>query len=143
MGNEQEPLFKERGQPESLRLRAVLPSFTVSDLARSLNFYRDALGFLEGERWEDGGVLVGIMLRAGSCEFGLSQDDFAKGRDRVKGAGVRISCETLQDIDEVATRVKNAGVPLTEEPGNRAWGVRSFSVDDPDGYHLTVFRNLA
>jgi catechol 2,3-dioxygenase-like lactoylglutathione lyase family enzyme len=141
--NTEAGLFKERENPETLRLRTVLPSFTVRDLGKSIAFYRDALGFLEDERWEENGVLVGIMLRAGTCQLGLSQDDFAKGRDRAKGGGVRISLETLQDIDAVAARAKGAGAQLTEEPGDRAWGVRSFSIDDPDGYHLTIYRNLA
>jgi uncharacterized protein len=137
-------MFQERRSPETLRLRTITPSLTVEDLPRSVAFYRDGLGFVEGERWEDdSGVLRGLMLRAGSCEIGLQQDDFAKGRGRQKGAGVRINAETLQNPDEVAARVKAAGFLLTEEPGQREWGVRSFSLDDPDGYHITVYQNLA
>lgn len=135
------PKFAHRRRdPETLRLRSLEPSFTVSDLERSVRFYTEILGFVVGERWTDGGVLRGVMLKAGACELGLSQDDWAKGRDRKKGEGVRVWCRTAQHIDTLAARIKAAGGRLTEEPRNQSWGGRSLSVDDPDGFHLTIYR---
>ena len=134
------PARPSRRSPASLRLRTIIPSFTVNDLPRSLAFYTEALGFIVKERWNEGGVLRGVMLKAGVCELGLSQDDWAKGRDRKKGEGVRIWCETAQDVDALAARVKAAGYARTEEPHDQ-WGGRNFSLDDPDGFHITVHRN--
>ena len=137
------PAQKARRLPETLRLTSFTPSLTVNDLTRSLAFYTEALGFFVGERWTDGDALRGVMLKAGGCELGLSQDDWKQGRDRRKGAGFRIWCDTAQDLDAIAARVKAAGGALTEEPEDHpAWGVRSFSVDDPDGFHLTIARKL-
>jgi uncharacterized glyoxalase superfamily protein PhnB len=131
-----------RRSPETLRLRAITPGVTVNDLQRSLAFYTDVLGFMVKERWnDDNGRLNGVMLIAGVCELGLSQDDWAKGRDRTKGVGMRLWCETAQDLDAMAARLKAAGARLTEEPKDQPWGARSLSLDDPDGYHLTIFRN--
>jgi lactoylglutathione lyase len=127
-------------EPETLRLRSLEPSFTVDDLERSVRFYTDVLGFIVSERWTDGGVLRGVMLKAGVCELGLSQDDWAKGRDRKKGQGVRIWCKTGQDVDALAARIKAAGGRLTEEPTDQPWGARSLSVQDPDGFGLTIYR---
>jgi uncharacterized glyoxalase superfamily protein PhnB len=126
--------------PETLRLRAVTPGFTVGDLQKSIAFYTEILGFLVSERWTDGDVLRGVMLKAGVCELGLSQDDWKKGRDRRKGEGVRVWFETVQDVDALAARAKAAGIRLTEEPKDQPWGGRAFSLDDPDGFHLTFFR---
>jgi uncharacterized glyoxalase superfamily protein PhnB len=131
---------KTRRSPETLRLRSVTPAFTVNDLHRSLAFYTEVLGFVVKERWTDGSVLRGVMLVAGACELGLSQDNWAKGRDRKKGEGVRIWCDTAQDVDALAARVKAAGHALTEAPQDR-WGGRNFSLDDPDGFHITVHRS--
>ena len=132
--------FKARRGPETLRLRAASPNLTVDDLERSLRFYRDALGFIEKERWKnDKGATLGVMLLAGRCELGLSQDDWAKGRGRKKGVGFSVSCETAQDVDALARRVKEAGFALASEPKDE-WGVRGFSVDDPDGFRLYVYR---
>jgi YD repeat-containing protein len=129
-----------RQTPETLRLRSLEPSFTVNDLEQSVRFYRDALGFIVGERWIDGGVLKGISLKAGVCELNLSQDDWAKGRDRTKGIGVRIWCNTAQDIEALAKRITSAGGRLTEAPRDQSWGARSLSVEDPDGFRLTIYR---
>jgi lactoylglutathione lyase len=112
----------------------------VNDLERSVRFYTEVLGFIVKERWTEGGVMRGAMLKAGVCQLGLAQDDWAKGRDRVKGQGMRLYCKTAQDIDALAARIKAAGRTLTEEPKDQPWGARTFSVDDPDGFHLTIYR---
>jgi uncharacterized glyoxalase superfamily protein PhnB len=129
-----------RHQPETLRLRSLEPSYTVNDLDLSVRFYTQMLGFVVEERWTDGDVLRGVMLKAGACEIGLSQDNWAMGRDRKKGVGMRLWCSTEQDIDALAARIKAAGGHLTEEPTNQPWGARSLAVDDPDGFRLTIYR---
>lgn len=128
-----------RRQPESLRLRSYSPGLTVDDLERSIEFYTRGLGFVAGERWEQDGKLVFIMLRAGSCDLGLGRDDWAKGRERKKGEGFRLWCRTTQDIDALAERARAAGARITEEPTDSPWG-RAFSLDDPDGFHWTFSR---
>jgi predicted enzyme related to lactoylglutathione lyase len=135
---------KRRHDPQTLRLRAFEPSLTVNDLQKSIDFYTKVIGFIPGERWEEKGVLKGITLKAGACSLGLSQDDWSKGRDRVKGQGVRLWCETVQDINALAERVKGAGGVLTEGPTDSAeWKMQTFGIDDPDGYHLTIFRKTS
>lgn len=131
---------RRRMDPQTLRLRAIEPSLTVDDLKASLRFYTEVLGFIVGERWEDNGVLRGVMLRAGACQIGLSQDDWSKGRDRQKGVGFRIWCTTAQDVDQIAERIRAAGGKLTEGPTTPSWGGRSLSIDDPDGYHISIYR---
>jgi catechol 2,3-dioxygenase-like lactoylglutathione lyase family enzyme len=133
---------KDRLQPESLRLSSAGPSFTVSDLERSIAFYRDTLGFTLKDRWEQDGVLRGVELVAGRVTFWLGQDDWKKGRDRVKGQGFRIYCGTSQDVDAIAERVKAAGGTLLEEPKDQSWGGRDFALVDPDGFTITIASGL-
>lgn len=121
----------------ALQVRLVSPSLTVNDLQQSIRFY-EGLGFSVDERWEDGGTLRGVMMRAGEAYIGLSQDDWKKGRDRVKGVGMRIYLGTTQDIDPLAERAQSAGVTLSEPPHDTPWGARAFNVVDPDGFHITV-----
>lgn len=129
-----------RSKPETLRLRAITPSLTVGDLDRSLVFYTRGLGFVVQEEWVRDGRRTGVMLRAGACELGLAQDDWAKGRDRAKGIAVRLYLETVQDIDALAERAPAAGGELTSPPKLGSWGAYAFSIDDPDGFHLTVYK---
>ena len=68
----------------------------------------------------------------------MSQDDWKKGRDRKKGLGVRLFIEATQNIDEIATRAKAAGIKLDSEPHESDWKSRVFEVTDPSGFLLTV-----
>ncbi len=134
------PRQPQRRSPESLRLRSLAASFTVNDLARSIAWYRDVLGFTEGERWEGGGQLQGIQMKAGTCDIMLGQDDFAKGRDRKKGEGCRLWVSTVQDIDAIAAHIKAQGWRLDREPSQTPWGDWAFAVTDPDGFKITFIQ---
>jgi catechol 2,3-dioxygenase-like lactoylglutathione lyase family enzyme len=122
---------------EALAITTMIPSLTVDDLQKSIAFY-EGLGFVVDDHWEENGKLLGVMLRAGKQQFGLSQDDWKKGRDRKKGLGVRIFIEATQNIDEIATRAKAAGIKLDSEPHESDWKSRVFEVTDPSGFLLTV-----
>jgi predicted enzyme related to lactoylglutathione lyase len=131
---------RRRRKPGTLRLRSVEPTFTVNDIERSVRFYTEVLGFIVSEEMSDGAVLQGVLLKAGVCHFGLSQDDGRKGRNRKKGEGMRVWCKTLQDIDALAARIVAAGGRLAADPPQQPDGVRSLSVTDPDGFRLTIYR---
>ena len=130
----------KRTQPESLRLRSMSASLTVNDLAKSVAFYRDVVGFTPGDRWEDEGQLRGIEMKAGICDVWLNQDDFAKGRDRKKGEGVRLYGSTTQDIRDMAARITEMGGVLDYEPRRSPWGEYTFAFTDPDGYKITILQ---
>lgn len=100
----------------------------MNDIEKSLSYYRDLLGFTVKERWEEQGALRGVELVAGSVSLWLSQDDWKKGRDRVKGQGFRLYCTTAQDVDRLAARIKAQGGVLLEEPKDQPWGGRDFAV---------------
>lgn len=119
-------------------MSAATPGFTVADIQRSVAWYRDVLGFVVNERWESNGRLEAVEMRSGSVSFFLGQDDWRRGRTRVKGQGVRIYCSTLRDVDAFAQHVRSKGSPLTQSPTTEM-GMRSFSVDDPDGYQITIW----
>jgi uncharacterized glyoxalase superfamily protein PhnB len=123
----------------ALQATSLVPSLTANDLQQSIRFY-EGLGFGIEERWQDNGVLVGVMLRAGDSRIGLSQDDWKQGRDRVKGIGMRIFIRTGQNIDELAASAKAAGMKLHSEPHDTPSGTRAFEVTDPDGFKLTIYR---
>ena len=121
----------------TLKGTSMMPSLTVDNLQHSLDFFR-GLGFEVEDRWEDKGVLLGAMLKAGNVRLGLSQDDGKKGRDRTKGVGMRIYIEAADDIDQVAARARAAGIALTREPHDTEWGARAFEVTRPSGFALTI-----
>lgn len=131
------PRRPQRRQPETLRLRSATPVFTVDDIHKSLAWYRDVMGFVPSDRWEHEGKLLGAEMLAGTVTFMLTQDDWKKGRDRVKGEGFRVYCTTAQDIDGLAQLIKQRGGNLIQEPRDEE-GYRMFAVADPDGYRITL-----
>ena len=125
----------------ALSIRTVTPSITVNDIEKSLAWYRDVLGFTVKERWENEGKLAGVEMAAGDVSFMLGQDDWQKGRDRVKGEGFRIYCTTGQNADRLAESIKVRGGLLSGEPRDE-WGMRTFAVEDPDGFKITISSKL-
>ena len=122
----------------ALSLNDVSPGITANDLEKSIAWYRDVVGFAIEERWEKDGKLAGVELRAGKAVFMLGQDDWQKGRDRQKGVGFRLYCETTQDVDALAKRIEARGGTLDQQPKDEPWGVRDFSMTDPDGFKITI-----
>src|SRR5258708_39883351 len=124
--------------PEFLHGRTLSVSLTVKDLEKSLAWYRDVVGFAVDRRHERDGKLLAVSLKAGHVQILIGQDDGAKGWDRVKGEGFSLRITTVQNIDELAQRIKDLGGTLLSEPADMPWGVRFFRLQDPDGFKLTV-----
>ncbi len=130
--------MEKRKQPETLRLRAVMPALTVNDVEASLAWYQDVVGFTAAEEMRHEGQLSGAMLQAGEMRFMIFQDDFQKGRDRAKGVGFRLYCTTAQDIDALAAGIKSRGGQLGQELTDQPWGARDFAIMDPDGFRISI-----
>ncbi|SRR6266849_5999875 len=132
------PARAKRAQAKTTTLSGATPSFTVNDIERSVAWYRDVLGFAVKERWEEAGKFLGAEVKAGDVSFMLGQDDWKKGRNRLKGEGVRIYCTTGQDVDRLAEQIKARGGALAQEPIDQPWGTREFAVEDPDGFKISI-----
>ena len=122
----------------SLVGRALSASLTVKDIQASLNWYRDVVGFTIARNFEREGKLFAVSLNAGDVRILLTQDDGAKGLDRVKGEGFSLMITTDQNVDELANQIKQLGGKLESEPETSRYGMRAFRLRDPDGFRLTI-----
>ncbi|MBL0178251.1 MAG: VOC family protein [Gemmatimonadetes bacterium] len=115
-------------------------SITCTDLAASIRFYRDAIGFAVAQQFENEGKVVAAVIVAGNIQIVLNQDDGKLGWDRIKGQGcyLQINVPTYADVDSTAERIKANGGTLLSEPADRPWGARMFQFKDPDGFKLGV-----
>lgn len=127
-----------RATPETFRARSLEVSLTVNDLAKSLAWYRDVVGFVVDQKYERDGKLMAVSLKAGSVRILIGQDDGARGWDRIKGEGFSLQFTTSQSVDEMAQRIKERGGTLLTEPASMPWGVRAFRLHDPDGFKLVI-----
>ena len=112
-------------------------SLTVKDLAKSLHWYHEVVGFGVANKYERDGKLNAVRVQAGDVQLLLNQDDGKKGWTRVKGEGFSLSVVT-PDVDAVAKHIKAKGGKLETEPADMPWGARMFRLLDPDGYKLSV-----
>lgn len=120
-------------------------SITCKDLASSIRFYRDAIGFGVAQTYENEGKVVVAVIAAGDCRIVLNQDDGKLGWDRIKGQGfyLQINVAAAADVDATAARIKAAGGTLLTEPADQPWGARMFQFRDLDGFKLGVSFPLA
>ena len=121
----------------TLLAQSLDASLTVADVRRSVAWYRDVLRFSVDREFERAGRLFAVSLRAGTIRILLTQEDGARGVDRVKGEGFSLQITTAQDIDALASNAKRAGAALDSEPAD-AWGARVFRLRDPDGFRLVI-----
>ena len=122
---------------------AVILSLTAKDLATSIAWYRDVLGFTVDYVRESDGKPAAAGIHSGACKIFLNQDDGGRGWDRVKGEGFAITFETAQDVDAFAGRIRAHGATITMEPADMPWGVRMVRFVDPDGFRLATWRPLS
>lgn len=127
-----------RRVPETFRARSLFVSLTVSDLQKSLHWYMNVAGFTLIEKFEHDGRLAAANLVAGAVRIRLNQDNGARDLDRARGRGMSLQFTTAQNVDEIARRIQAHGGTLDTEPADMPWGVRLFSVLDPDGFVLVI-----
>ncbi|MEO7367489.1 MAG: VOC family protein [Gemmatimonadaceae bacterium] len=117
---------------------SLMASITVNDMATSVAWYRDALGFEVGQQFERDGKVAATSISAGAVRLLLNQEDGAKGADRKKGQGISLQFSTSQNIDAIADRARANGATLGSEPTDMPWGARMFRLTDPDGFMLVI-----
>ena len=106
----------------------------VSDLERSLTFYRDVIGFkvkLEEEGYYEfamDGIPFSIMDLSEAIK--LFGEKYVGG----KGAGHRLELAAeVHDVDVVYENLKSKGVEFIRLPADQPWGQRTADFVDPDG----------
>ncbi len=129
---------------ELLHGTSLAASLTVEDLEKSVAWYTNVLGWEIARRVERDGKLRAMGMKTGDITIMLNQDDFAKGKGRVKGAGMSFSIYTDQDVDRLAAQAKTHGGPLDTDVQDASWApLRFFRVKDPDGFRWTIMKRLA
>lgn len=136
------PEFKGAAH-DAIEPSAVILSLTVKDLATSVAWYRDVVGFTVDYVREKDGKPTSAGIRAGASRIFLNQDDGGRGWERVKGEGFAITFETGQDVDAFTARIRSNGGTITMEAADMPWGVRMVRFVDPDGFRLAAWRPLS
>ncbi len=118
-------------------------ALTVRDLERSIAFYRDLLDFeVAGQLLLNEDTFKIVYLRSGDAVvelFGFRDsrpDDLEPVAD--DALGFKHIALRAPDVDAVAARLRDAGVPFTVEPQDAVGNVRLAFFRDPDGHLLEL-----
>jgi lactoylglutathione lyase len=107
----------------------------VSDMERSVAFYRDVLGLplrFRSPGWTEfdtGGATLALHAADGPASAGRPGPDLPPGRCR---PGLSVT-----DLDAFHARVEAQGVPCVQEPED-LFGARIAQYADPDGLTVSV-----
>ena len=115
--------------------------FTVSDLERSLEFYRDALGLKPAFDFiNDEGRRFGIYLHLGGRNF----VELFEGQlgERAEGQSYRHICLEVDDIESTVQTLRNRGIEASDPKlgGDRSWQAW---ITDPDGNRIELHHYTA
>lgn len=124
---------------------SVVPQLTVTDMSRSVKFYRKRLGFEVTHKDPEERPEFVAMEREGVSLFLVSQasrdepnqiEDLKKNK---RGVGVRIYFE-VDDAREVYEALKAASVHINRDIAhNEEENYTEFSILDPDGYEIGIY----
>lgn len=111
--------------------------FPVSDIAKTLKFYVDLLGLKIHQVQGNGSC---VLLDTGYGYLGFCQyDDGRPMPTGVYSPCISFNCENEAAVDLLFAALKNAGVPVLQEPAHHAkFPVYSAFVSDPDGYKVEL-----
>ena len=137
-----------------MKPKIAIITLGVSDLKRSLNFYRDGLGFPTHEYKDDAGIV--FFKLEGTWLALYPRDELVKdlGKDAEK-AGLKFNPEpstfggitlahnvgSKEEVDAVVQLAVKAGAKLVKQPEDVFWGGYSGYFADPDSHLWEVAYN--
>ncbi len=111
-------------------LKGATTVFTVGDIAASIAYYRDALGFDVAFEYGE------PLFYAGFCRDPVEIHLIAaSATKRLPGNGA--ICLLVENVDAIHAELVQRGAKIVSPPQNSAYGMRDFNVLDLDGNQLT------
>ena len=124
-------------------------TLAVTDLEKSLAFYRDGLGLptkgivateFEGTETEPAGAVAFFELQGDLILALYPRKELAKDAKLPNSAASSLEfslgyiVESKQAVDELLEKAQAAGGAVTDKPHDRAWGIYSGYFKDLDGH---------
>lgn len=109
----------------------------AKDVARSLAFYRDLMGFKLIEDFRHQGMSVYARLRAPGGDGTIAIHMAGPGTS-LASDGVRLYFE-IRELDDFCRKLQNKGFYITQLPRMMPWGWRHAYLNDPDGHEISVY----
>jgi len=121
-----------------MQTQLIVPCVTTSRMRETRAFWIDKLGFqLSYDHTHYLGVRGGPK---GACELGFMPPD--QNAPASFSGGLTL-CLQVSDADREHERLRKAGVAIVAPPTDFPWGMRAFSVKDPNGVVVSIGHPIA
>ena len=133
-----------------MRPRITVITIGVNDLEKSLQFYREGLGFqsegIIGKEFEYGAVAFiqlqeSLRLALWPRESIAHDTGLSLGAASATEMTLGHNVSSKSEVDEVMAQAKNAGAIITKSAQDTFWGGYSGYFQDPDGHLWEVVWN--
>jgi uncharacterized glyoxalase superfamily protein PhnB len=118
------------GNSSAISLRDAATLFVVQDVLRSVEHYRDVLGFRVEFMYGDPTFYAGVERDKVTIHLQAASET-----KRQPGHGAINVFVT--GVDALYQEMKSKGARTTEEPADRRYGMRDFDINDLDGNQLS------
>jgi uncharacterized glyoxalase superfamily protein PhnB len=116
----------------------ISPALAVRDVKRTIQFYRDSLGFEMGMAFPDAdNPEYADLSRDGMVIMLIPVGNAGIDSNQRLGVGVNLYMQIDGNIDEYYNLLKNKGVKVVADIKDEPFGIRDFTIEDIDGYKLT------
>jgi lactoylglutathione lyase len=116
--------------------------YRVSDLEKTISFYKDVLGLEEVRRQTSGRGSQLVFLKAPDSDEEIEICKFDESGPVVVGPDLTHLAFEVEDLDEFAKKAAAKGHPLSDGPHSIGTGRIAF-IDAPEGYEIELIERGA
>lgn len=116
-----------------MAVTGIVPQLRTTDMASSVRFYTENLGFTVEFNYED--FYVGIRASGQLVHLKLVDEKDPSIPYVDEGGHLHLYMET-ENVAEFAAQLKASGVPLVKDVHETAWNTREIVIHDDQGYTL-------
>lgn len=122
------------------RLRTAVPVLASVNVAKSIDYFVQVLGFEQQWLWGDPPVYAGV--RSGDALLYISHDPALAAAVRSMGLKPDVYI-WVDEIESLYAQHSANGAEVSEQLETKPWGTRQYTVREPSGYCLKFASNLA
>lgn len=119
----------------------ITPQFTVPDVVRTAEYYRDVLGYGIRGYWMDPPVFAIVERNGTSVFFNKARPDTPPRSGRV--AGGYDAYVTVSSVDALAGEIGPRGAEIIDGPSDREYGMREVVVCDCNGIIIAFGEDIS
>ncbi len=123
-----------------MQLPSVCPEIPVADLAASLAYYRDRLGF--NVDWSEDGVGLACLSR-GETRMFMANAEYRSGTGARGPMLLWLNLSDRAEVDALHAEWAAGGARITDPPEAKSYKLYEFFAEDIDGNIFRVFYDFA